>query len=57
MPYGRDFEIVNEIEMIEIIARGLGVRDRRRLNRIYARGQQMRWRKLKGGALVQWVHT
>ena len=54
MPYGRDFEIVSEIETIEVIARGLGVRDRQRLNRMYAGGQQMRWRKLKGTALVRW---
>jgi hypothetical protein len=55
VPYSRDFEIIGEIVGIEVIARGLGVRDRRRLNRMYASGQQMRWRKLKGVAIVRWT--
>jgi hypothetical protein len=43
-------EILGEIENIEIIAFGRGVRDRKRLFRVYGRA---RWRKLKGDAWVQ----
>lgn len=42
------FEIISKITQIEPIARGVGVRDRQRLNRMYADGRLMRWRKLKG---------
>lgn len=45
-----EFTIVSEITDIEPIAKGLGVRDRARLNRSYGRA---RWRKLKGRALVR----
>lgn len=44
------FEIIGEINDIEVIAVGSGVRDRARLRRLYGRG---RWRKLKGTALVR----
>jgi hypothetical protein len=40
-----DFELVGEISRIEPIAAGRGVRDRRRLDRLYGKG---RWRKMKG---------
>lgn len=49
-----DFEIVGQISNIEPIARGVGVRDRQRLNRQYAQGQRARWRKLKGKATVKY---
>ena len=45
-----DFVIVGEIEGIEPIAVGRGVRDRRRLNKLYGKG---RWRKLRGFATVR----
>lgn len=45
-----DFEIVSEITEIETIAVGVGVRDRKRLRRLYGAG---RWRKLKGVASVR----
>ncbi len=45
-----DFEIVSEITQIETIAVGAGVRDRKRLRRLYGTG---RWRKLKGVASVR----
>ncbi len=45
-----DFEIVSEITDIETIAAGVGVRDRKRLRRMYGAG---RWRKLKGIASVR----
>ncbi|MCE7983888.1 MAG: hypothetical protein DYG89_22165 [Caldilinea sp. CFX5] len=48
------FEIISKITQIEPIARGVGVRDRQRLNRMYADGRRMRWRKLKGLAVVRW---
>jgi hypothetical protein len=45
-----DFEIIGELRVIEVIARGTGIRDSMRLNREYGRGN---WRKLKGIALVR----
>jgi hypothetical protein len=44
------FEIIGEIEEIEIIAKGLSVRERARLTAQFGRG---RWRKLKGKARVR----
>ena len=44
------FELLGEITDIETIARGVGVRDRARLRRIYGSGN---WRKLKGIAQVR----
>ena len=49
--YGMDeFTVIGEITDIEPIARGMGVRDRARLNRIYGHA---RWRKLKGQAMIR----
>jgi hypothetical protein len=45
-----DFEIVDEISNIEVIAIGKSIRELPRLQRQYGRG---RWRKLKGIALVR----
>ena len=45
-----DFEIVGNITAVGLIASGLGIRDRRRLHRVYGRG---RWRKLRGIATVR----
>jgi hypothetical protein len=45
-----DFEIVSEINDIETIATGTGVRDRARLRKLYGSG---RWRKLKGTAYIK----
>ena len=45
-----DFEIVSEIAEVQMIARGRGIRDLARLNRLYGRS---RWRKLKGPATIQ----
>lgn len=45
-----DFEIVSEITLIELIAAGRGIRDRKRLQKNYGKG---RWRKLKGVASVR----
>lgn len=45
-----DFEIVSEISAVETIASGRGVRDRNRLRKLYG---GIRWRKLKGVALVR----
>lgn len=45
-----DFEIVSDIADIETIAAGIGVRDRKRLRRMYGTG---RWRKWKGVASVR----
>ncbi len=44
------FEIIGEIAAVETIAVGTGVRDRRRLTRVYGRAQ---WRKMKGEATVR----
>ena len=45
-----EFAVLGEITDIEPIARGLGVRDRARLNRAYGHA---RWRKLKGQAMIR----
>jgi len=47
-----DFEIIGNIAASEPIALGGGIRDRRRLQRVYGKG---RWRKLKGIATVRLV--
>jgi len=45
-----DFELIGDLEGIETIASGTGIRERSRLRRIYGRG---RWRKRKGVAEVR----
>jgi hypothetical protein len=45
-----DFEIVGDIRDIERTAVARGIRDRRRLQRLYGKG---RWRKLRGIARVR----
>ena len=45
-----DFEIIGNITAVEPIAVGGGIRDRRRLRRLYGKG---RWRKLRGIATVR----
>jgi hypothetical protein len=45
-----NFEIVGEIQEIEIIATGKSIRERARLNKVYGIG---RWRKLKGIARIR----
>lgn len=47
-----DFEIIGEIKEIETIAVGLGIRDRKRLWKMYGKG---RWRKRKGVADVKLI--
>ena len=44
------FEILGEINEIELIAAGRGIQDVRRLRKQYGPG---RWRKLKGVALIR----
>jgi hypothetical protein len=44
------FEILGEISEVETFATGSGIREVRRLRRVYGRG---RWRKRKGIALVR----
>jgi hypothetical protein len=44
------FEVVGTIKQVEVIAAGLGVRERRRLWKAYGRGS---WRKLKGIARIK----
>lgn len=44
------FEVVGEIERVEVLAKGLGIRERKRLWRAYGRGS---WRKLKGIASIR----
>ena len=45
-----DFELIGSITAIEPIAAGRGIRDRKRLQRVYGKG---RWRKLRGVATVR----
>lgn len=44
------FEIISKISDVEPIAVGTGIRDIRRLRRLYGKG---RWRKLKGTAQIR----
>ena len=44
------FEFIGEIEHVEVIAKGLSVRERKRLVLQFGRG---RWRKLKGVAVIR----
>ena len=44
------FEIIDDIEEVETIASGAGVKIRSHLQKIYGKG---RWRKLKGVAMVR----
>ena len=46
----QDFEIISEVEAVEVIAVGYRIRDLRRLVKSYGPG---RWRKLKGVATVR----
>jgi hypothetical protein len=46
----RSFAIISEINNIEIIAVGSGIRDISRLRKLYGPG---RWRKLKGVAMIR----
>ncbi|HEX5999987.1 MAG TPA: hypothetical protein VFZ16_11435 [Hyphomicrobiaceae bacterium] len=45
-----DFNILGDIEQVETIAKGTGVRDRARLRKMYGSG---RWLKRKGVARVR----
>ena len=45
-----DFELIGSITAIERIAAGPGIRDRKRLQKVYGKG---RWRKLRGIATVR----
>ena len=45
-----DFEIIDQIRKIQIIAKGHGIQVRKHLLKTYGRGQ---WRKLKGFATVR----
>lgn len=44
-----DFEILGEIQWIDVIASGHSIRELRRLNRIYGKTN---WKKLKGIAKI-----
>ncbi len=44
------FKILGKIENIEIISKGRGIRDLRRIRKIYGKGI---WRKLKGIATIK----
>ncbi len=46
------FEIAGQVERVEVIAAGLGLRERKRLWKAYGRGP---WRKLKGIARVKFA--
>ena len=43
------FEVIGDIENVEVIAAGHGIRDLQRLRKQYGNA---RWRKLKGTALI-----
>ena len=45
-----DFKIISDIPHLETIARGAGIRELKRLQKVYGIG---RWRKRKGEARIQ----
>lgn len=45
-----NFKLVSEIEDIETIAEGKGIRDRRQLEKLYGKGS---WKKKKGLAAIE----
>jgi hypothetical protein len=45
-----DFEVLGQIEQVQLIAAGHGIRELARLRKVYG---GVRWRKLKGVALVK----
>ncbi len=46
-----NFQIISDIEDVEIIAKGKSIRELKRLTKVYGKG---RWRKLKGIAEVHY---
>jgi hypothetical protein len=48
------FTVIGEITNIQLIAKGSGVEIRHYLNRTYAGGRRLNWRKLKGRAIVEY---
>ena len=44
------FKIINDIEFIEIIAKGKSIRELKRLKKVYGEGK---WRKMKGIADIE----
>lgn len=46
------FEVIDQIEEIEVIAIGTSIRDLAYFEKTYGSG---RWRKLKGKAYIRWV--
>ena len=48
--------IISDITQIPLIAKGNGIDIRHYLNRIYAEGRRIHWRKLKGTATVEYVN-
>lgn len=46
------FRIIGKLKEIEVVAAGRGIRELRRLRKVYGVG---RWRKLKGKALVRFA--
>lgn len=45
-----NFDIIGDIEQVEVIARGRGIRELRRLIRVHGDGN---WRKIKGMARIK----
>ena len=50
------FKIISAITQIQVMAKGTGVDIRQHLNRTYAGGRKVNWRKLKGIAIVEYAN-
>lgn len=48
------FKVISTITNIQVIAKGTGVDIRQHLNRTYAGGRKVNWRKLKGITMVEY---
>ncbi len=51
------FTVISDVTNLQLIAKGNGVDLRHYLNRTYADGRRVDWRKLKGRATVEYVNS
>ncbi len=51
------FKVISAITNIQVIAKGTGVDIRQHLNRTYAGGRKVNWRKLKGVATIEYTNA
>ncbi len=50
------FKVISAITYVQLIAKGTGGDIPQHLNRAYASGRKVNWRKLKGVAIVEYIN-